>query len=287
MIQARNLTKRYGPVTAVDGLTFDVHPGRVTGFLGPNGAGEWVKLRSVRSTCYPLAATALSALAVALLACATTVSRWPVLTPSEKASLDPTGLSFAGWPVAQLIVGVLGALVMTSEYGTGLIRVTLAAMPQRGTLLAAKCAVFGAIVLAAGEVLAFITFFTGQSVLSARHVQVTLAHPGATRAVLAVGLYLAVVALVDTGLGTVIRHTAGAVTALVGGLFVAPTVVSLLPSHWSHDIGRYLLANAGNRLWLINPGQPLMSVPFAFALCTGYLLVILAAAFYLIRRRDV
>jgi len=182
---------------------------------------------------------------------------------------------------------VLGALVMTSEYGTGLIRVTLTAVPQRSVLLAAKCAVFGAVVLAFSEALAFITFFTGQWVLSARHIQVTLAHPGATRAVLASGLYLAVVALVGIGLGTVIRHTAGAVTALVGGLFVAPTVVSVLPANWAHDIGRYLLANAGDRLWSINPGQPLMSVPFAFMLCAGYVAAALAAAFYLIRRRDV
>jgi len=170
MIQARELTKRYGPVTAVDGLTFDVRPGRVTGFLGPNGAGKSTTMRMFLGLNAPSAGT---------------------------ATLN--GRAF------------------------GRIRAPLQA----------------------------------------------------------------VVALVGIGLGTVIRHTAGAVTALVGGLFVAPTVVSVLPANWAHDIGRYLLANAGDRLWSINPGQPLMSVPFAFMLCAGYVAAALAAAFYLIRRRDV
>jgi ABC-2 type transport system permease protein len=259
---------------------------RRAGFAGI-AAAEWVKLRTVRSTHYSLAAAALCAVAVAALACGTVAGRWPVMTAAQKATTDPVRLSFAGWPVAQLIVSVLGALVMTSEYGTGLIRVTLTAVPQRGTLLAAKCTVFGAVVLALSEVLALITFYTGQAILSGRHIQVALTHPGALRAVLAAGLYLAVVALTGIGLGTVIRHTAGAVTAIVGGLFVAPVVISLLPSNWAHDIGRYLLSNVGDRLTEITPAQPLMSVPFAFALCAGYVLATLAAAFYLIRRRDV
>jgi ABC-2 type transport system permease protein len=250
-------------------------------------ASEWIKLRSLRSTHYSLAAAACCAVAVAILACATTVGRWPALSPAVRAAVDPVKLSLDGWPVVQLIVGVLGALAMTSEHGTGLIRSTLAAVPQRGTLLAAKCAVIGAVVLVLAEILAFVSFFTGQAILSARHIQVTLGHPGALRAVLAAGLYLACVTLVGLGVGTVIRHTAGAVTTLVGWLFVVPVVISLLPSSLAHDIGRYLLSNAGDQLTSIHPAQALMSVPFALALCAGYLVVTLAAAFFLIRRRDV
>ena len=151
------------------------------------------------------------------------------------------GDSFTGLGIAQLAFGALGVLAISSEYATGLIRTTFASVPRRRAVIAAKAAVVGVVSLLAGELIAFATFFTGQQALSAQHLNVALAHPGALRGVLAAGFYLAVMAWVGLGLGTVIRHTAGAITAVTGVVFLLPTIVGALPAPWNTDIGRYTL----------------------------------------------
>jgi ABC-2 type transport system permease protein len=143
---------------------------------------------------------------------------------------------------------VLGVLAISSEHATGPIRTTFAALPRRRAVLAAKAAVAGALTLAAGELIAFAAFFAGQQALSAKHLNVTLAEPGALGSVLAAGLYLSVITLAGLGLGAVIRHTAGATAALFGLVFLIPQVIHVMSAPWDTRIGKYMLGNAGQQM---------------------------------------
>ena len=186
---------------------------------------EWLKLRSVRSTGWILLVFAAGMIGLAILLMAH--QHWATMSPANRASFDPTNNSFAGLAIGQLALGVLGALVITTEFSSGMIRATLAAVPRRPLLLAAKAAVLGAVALAAGEILAFSAFAIGEVVLRSPAPHATLGQPGVLRAVLMAGAYPALIALIGLGLGAIIRHTAGAICAVVGILFVLPLI--LLP----------------------------------------------------------
>ena len=175
---------------------------------------EWIKLRSVRSTYLVLLFALAAAVGIGYLVARADATHWATMTAAARAAFDPVSDSFTGLGLAQLAFGVIGVLAISSEYATGLIRTTFGAVPRRRAVLAAKAAVIGVVTLVAGELIAFATFFTGQWALSAGHLQVSLAHPGALRGVLAAGFYLAVMAWVGLGLGALVRHTAGAITAL-------------------------------------------------------------------------
>ena len=204
-------------------------------------ASEWLKFRSVRSTYLTLLVAALAAVSIGYLVTHSDATHWSTMTAAQKAAFDPVGDSFTGLGIAQLAFGALGVLAISSEYATGLIRTTFASVPRRRAVIAAKAAVVGVVSLLAGELIAFATFFTGQQALSAQHLNLTMAHPGALRGLLAAGFYLAVMAWIGLGLGAVIRHTAGAITAMTGVVFLLPTIVGALPAPWNTDIGRYTL----------------------------------------------
>jgi ABC-2 type transport system permease protein len=151
-------------------------------------ASEWIKLRSVRSTYPTLAFAAAAAVGVGYLVTHADATHWATMTASAKAAFDPVRDSFS-LGLAQLAFGALGVLAICSEYSSGLIRTTFAAVPRRRVVLAAKATVVGVVTLVIGEAIAFATFFAGQQALSAQHLNVTLAHPGALRGVLAAGFY--------------------------------------------------------------------------------------------------
>ena len=258
-------------------------PTRTRGAL----AAEWIKLRSVRSTYLALAAAALAAIALGYLVThyqATT--NWATMSPKAKAAWDPVSFSLAGLAIAQLAVGVLGVLMISSEHITGLIRTTFAAIPRRRAVLAAKAAVAGVVTLAAGELIAFAAFYTGQWTLSAKHLNVTLADPRVLRGVLAAGLYLAVVTLVGLGLGAIIRHTAGATAALFGLVFLIPQVIHAMPAPWDTRIGKSMLDNAGQQITALHGAPGYFSPGASLLVCLAYAAVALGAAAFLITRRD-
>jgi hypothetical protein len=249
-------------------------------------AAEWIKLRSVRSSYLTLLAAAVAAMVVGYLMTHYYATHWATMSARQRAGFDPVAQSFNGLGLAQLAFGVLGVLAISSEHTTGLIRSTFAAVPRRRAVLAGKAAVTGAVTLAAGELIAFATFFTGQWVLSGQHLDVTLADPGVLRGVLAAGFYLAVMALVGLGLGSIIRHTAGAITALFGLVFLLPTVVHALPAPWDLRIGKYMLDNAAQQMIAQHPAPGYFSPGTSFLICLAYVAAALAAAAFLITRRD-
>ena len=244
---------------------------------------EWTKLRTVRSTVWSLAVVVVISVGVGVLATAETRAHW---SPSQAVGFDATRLSLIGVFFAQLVVGVLGILVVSSEYGTGTIRATLAATPRRPHVLVAKAAVFGAVALVVAEVVAFVSYLVGQALLTAPATHTSLSDPGALRAVIGSGLYLCVLGLFALGLATVIRHTAGAIGAFVGILLVLPLVVSALPSSLSHALERYLPERIGQNLISAHL-HPASFTPWAgFVVLCGYAAAMLVLGGVLLARRD-
>jgi len=249
-------------------------------------ASEWIKFRSVRSSYLVLLFAAAAAVGVGYLVTHSDATHWATMSAQARAAFDPVSDSFAGLGLAQLAFGALGVLAISSEYATGLIRTTFASVPRRRAVLAAKAAVVGVITLLAGELIAFATFFTGQQALSAQHLDVTLAHPGALRGVLAAGFYLAVMAWAGLGLGAVIRHTAGAITAMVGVVFLLPQIVHALPAPWDTRIGRFTLDGAAQQMIAQHPRPGYFPAGPSFLVVAAYAVVAIIAAAFVITRRD-
>jgi len=206
---------------------------------------EWTKFTSVRSTTWSLLATVVLTIAIGILATAVEAQRWNQLSFVERLTFDPVRQSLTGILFSQLAIGVLGVLVVSAEYGTGTIRSTLAAVPNRPLVLGAKAAVFGVVALVVSEALSFAAFGIGQAILSGSTPTTSLSNPGALRAVVGAGLYLTLLGLFALGLAAIIRHTAGAISAFVGVLLVLPLIVQALPQSIIDDVGKFLPANIG------------------------------------------
>ncbi len=140
-----------------------------------------------------------------------------------------------------------------------MIRASLSVMPRRGVSLAAKAVVFGAIALIVGLVTSFASYFVGQAILSSQHINSTIGQPGVLRAVIGGGLFLAVCGLLSFGLGAVLRHTAGAITASIGVLFVLFVLSGFLPSNWAVHIDKWIPFNAGGAIWENQSGTSMFS----------------------------
>jgi hypothetical protein len=208
--------------------------------LLPTISSEWLKFRSVRSTLYTLAATVLLCVGIGAIVCFAERQQWPTEPFAEHYAFDQVRTSLFGFFFAEIAIGVIGVLIMSSEYSSGSIRMTLAATPRRLSVLLSKAVVLFASTLVVGEVSAFISFFIGQAVLHPVTPTDTLASPGALRAVLLAGLSLALLALLALGIATMLRHTAGAITVYVSFQLVILLIVSALPSSWSVHIFKFL-----------------------------------------------
>jgi hypothetical protein len=246
---------------------------------------EWLKLRSVRSTGWVLLVFAAGMIGLAILLLSH--QHWATMSAADRASFDPTELGFAGLAIGQLALGVLGALVITTEFSSGMIRATLAAVPRRPLLLVAKAAVLGAVTLAAGEVLAFAAFAVGEVVLRSPAPHATLGQPGVLRAVLMGGAYPALIALIALGLGAVIRHTAGAISAVVGIVFVLPLILLPLGDSIENSAGQFMpMGIAENSLTAVKPVAHSLSPGAGLAVLCGYAVIALAAGSWALARRD-
>lgn len=245
---------------------------------------ELTKIASVRSTYWTLLAQVVASIAWAVLNCAGIVSHGAG-SDFNAAEASLTGQVALG----ELIIVVLGALVITSEYSTGMIRTSLAVMPRRGVLYAAKAIVFAAVTLTISLVTSFVAFFVGQAILSSKHYNTTLAQPGVLRAVLLSAAVVAVFGLLAYGAGAIIRHSAGAITAILGVIFLIPALAQALPNSWFADVVRWL--PGGEALNPIASSAPpisdhLFSAWGEFAVFSGYAVVLLAVGAWLFIRRD-
>jgi ABC-type transport system involved in multi-copper enzyme maturation permease subunit len=246
---------------------------------------EWTKLASVRSTKWTLGLTILIGLGVSAIAAAETTSHWNA-PGSNHFGFDPTSLSLTGVFIAQLIIGVLGVMVMSAEYTTGTIRATFSAAPRRTEVLIAKTLVFGAVALVVAMVTAFLSFFLGQALLTSPAIHATLSTPNALRQVVGTGLFLAVIGLFAMALATIIRHTAGSISAFVAILLVLPNVLRALPNSIYNAIIKFMPSHIGNALVSSGSGPNSFSPWVGLLVMVAYTVGLLVIGSVLMQRRD-
>jgi ABC-2 type transport system permease protein len=203
-------------------------------------SSEWIKFRSVRSTLYALGATVVLCVGIGAIVAYAMRSNWQMEHLKEHLAFNPTRISLSGFFFAEIAIGVIGVLVMSSEYTSGLIRATLCATPHRVEVLVAKVVVLFCTTLVVGEGCSFVSFLVGQSIMKGATPTATLSSPGSLRAVVLAGLSLALLSLLALGIGTMLRHTAGAITIFVALLLVLLLIVLALPSSWNTHIFPYL-----------------------------------------------
>jgi ABC-type transport system involved in multi-copper enzyme maturation permease subunit len=197
-------------------------------------------------------------------------------------------VSLAGVHLAQIIIGVLGVLVISGEYATGMIRSSLTAVPKRLPVLWGKAIVLSAVTLALMLVAVFVAFFASQAILAGKDMDVALTGDGVLRALAGAALYLTGIGVIGLGLGALLRHTAGAITTLFAILLVVPGLLGLvLPDSWAEAINPYLPSNAGQSFMAaIDSGQGLLGPLAGFAVFAAYVVVLLGAAALALTRRD-
>jgi ABC-2 type transport system permease protein len=263
----------------------------VSGRAGFGGTlnSEFTKIRSVRSTWWTL--IVLLAVSVGIGAAITggTAANWSHMSPSDQASFDPTQASVAGlFYLGQLVIVVLGALTLTAEYSTGMIRTSLTAMPRRVVMYSSKVVVFAVVALVVTFVAAFISFYLGQSLLGSTHDTATLSQPNVLRAIVGSALYVTLCGLFAFAIAAILRHTAGTITTVIGILFVVPILAHLLPSTWYQDVERWLPDAAGRALSVTVGPQPahLFSPWGQFTVFAVYTAVLLVVGAVIFRNRD-
>jgi ABC-type transport system involved in multi-copper enzyme maturation permease subunit len=273
--------------SAVTARTAGRARGVAAGRAGLGGAmrSELTKIRSTRSTYWALLAVIVATVGFGALASFATAQHPQDLGPG----FDATQRSLDGLYISQLIIAVLGALTITSEYSTGMIRTSLAAQPRRGTVLAAKGIVFTAVALVTSLVTTFAAFFLGQALMSGKHLGTTLGQPNVLRAVIGGALFLTACGLLSFGLGLILRHTAGAITAAIGLLFVLTVLIQFLPDSWQAHTDKWVPALSGAGIWQTvgpAPHGPLLSAWAGFAVLAGYAVVAIAGGAVVFFRHD-
>jgi len=269
-----------GLATAPAGITPPAVAGPVTQLRVVRS--EWLKLRALRSTwCCALITIILIVGVGAVLA-----GGKPYRVSPAHPAATAVSVSLYGILLAQLVIGVLGVLMFSGEYGTGMIRASLAVVPARLPVLWAKLIVLAGLVLPVTLLAAVAEFFVATGIQTARGASaISLADPGVLRTVIGASLYLSVAAVIGLALGALLRKTAAGVAAFAGVFFVAPIVVAQLPAGIA-GFARYLPSSAGGSLW----GQPLATHPLGpwagFAVLCGYAVVLTGLAAWRLRRRD-
>jgi ABC-2 type transport system permease protein len=252
---------------------------------------EWYKFASLRSSWITLAAAVIVLIGFGILAALVSSGDVTPAGPNGQAgpasgSSDPTSLSLSGAMLAQIILGILGVLLVSGEYSSGMIRATLAAVPRRLPVLWAKALVIALVSLVVSTAAVLIAFLAAQQILG-DGANASLSDAGVLRSVLGTGGYLTGVALLGVALGALLRHAAGAIGALFALLLLAPALLgAILPSSWEDSILPYLPSNAASSFTSVVPPDGMLSAGGGAAVLAAWVIALLVAAAILLRRRD-
>ncbi|MFT4083618.1 MAG: ABC transporter permease subunit [Nocardioides sp.] len=247
---------------------------------------EWTKFRSLRSPLITLLIASGLIVGLGALISALRGGAYDTMTAAERATFDPIAISLGGLTFAELAIGVLGVLLMTGEYATGMIRATLTAVPRRLPVLWAKVTITFVVAFVVTLVATLAAFLLGQAILNGHGLGVGLGADGALRSVVGAGLAIAVVAVIGLAIGTLLRNTAAGISTFVAVFFVVPPLMSLLPDSWNSAISPYLPSNAAGALFGSSMSEETLAPWTGFAVLCGYAVVLVAAAAWQLRRRD-
>jgi ABC-2 type transport system permease protein len=246
-------------------------------------ASEWIKFRTLRSSWIVLLAALVAMVAIGALIGYNTGSHWGgSIDPEDRVASAP----LQGLYLAQLLIGVLGVLFVSGEYTTGMIRSTLAAVPTRLPVLGAKAVVFGAVTVVSLVPASFVAFFAAQAFLHHYGHGTALSAPTTLRVIIATGLYLALIGLLGSALGWIVRSTPGGISALVGLLLVVPVILGVLPGQWSKDVAKYLPSEAGASFYTTLRGDNALSPGGGLLVLVLWVAGALVTAAVLLKRRD-
>ncbi|MER5547152.1 ABC transporter permease [Streptomyces sp. NPDC002589] len=245
---------------------------------------EWTKIRSVASTVWTLSLAVVVTIALGMLISALSRSQLDSMPVRDRPAFDPTYVSFAGMSLGQLAMIVFGVLVVSNEYSTGMIRVSLAAVPQRATFLFSKIAVATGLALVVGMCTSFAAFFLGQAMLGPHRARI--GDPGVLRAVLGGGLYMTLIAVFSMGVAAMLRSPMLSLGVLMPFFFLISSILGGVDA--TKKIGRFLPDQAGSRIMQVVPRAD--DVPYGpwggLGIMVLWVLGALAGGYVLLQRRD-
>jgi ABC-2 type transport system permease protein len=247
---------------------------------------EWTKVRSVRSTYWTVGIALVLGVGLGALISALAAHEYANNTSGVRATWDPTSVSAAGLSVAQLAIGVLGIMLITSEYSSRAISVDLTAVPRRGRYLAAKSGVTLAVSFIVSVALAFAAFFVGQALISGHAPTATLGQDHVLRALVGCGLYGALIGLLGLALGTILRSAAAAISVLVALLFVLPGIAAALPRAIEQPVEEFWPTQAGQQITAVVQGAHVLSSWAGFGVLAAFVSVMWSIAYIALTRRD-
>jgi ABC-2 type transport system permease protein len=217
---------------------------------------EWIKLVSLRSTvwCYVILVLLTVGFGVLVATFIGTTGDDEATAPATQEAAQATWLtvSTVGIGFAQLVIAVLGAMVITGEYGTGMIRSTFAAVPRRLPALVGKVLVFGFVSFVVALAALVLSAVVVVPILDANGITVEIADPDVWRGLLGAAGFVALIGLMALGIGAIIRNTAGAIAATIGLLLVLPTVLQIVggltQAEWALNATTFLPSSAGSQI---------------------------------------
>ena len=232
---------------------------------------EWTKLHSLRSTRWSLLVAVVLTIGLPLLFATIVGSHWAHMSPQERANRHPLDVALAGVNLSQLAIAVLGVLVITGEYSTGMIRASFTAVPKRLPVLWAKFGVFAAVTFVLMVPSVLLAFWGSQAILDAHHIlQISFSHPGVARTVFGGAVYLVLIGMFALAIGAIVRNTAGGIAAFAAIFFVIPPLLNILPTSWNDAISKYLPDAAGPRRLLPHARPTHLAPGPGFALFCAY-----------------
>lgn len=263
-------------------LGMDV-PTRTT--YGDAVRSEWTKLRTVRATFWCLFIGAVLGIGLSALVSGITASRYHS-DPQVHLGWNPVTHSIRPLLIAQLVFAVFGVITVTSEYSTGMIRTSLAAVPRRIRMMSAKMLVFTVVAIIAGQMIAFAAFSLSQMLIHGQAPSASLHQHLVLRVVIGAGLYLALLGLLASAVGVLLRNVAAGIAVMVGLMLVLPGIVAALPNSWSQPIEKYWPTQAGQQIYQVHRDSHTLTAWVGFGWMALFTAIVIAAAYILLQRRD-
>jgi ABC-type transport system involved in multi-copper enzyme maturation permease subunit len=244
--------------------------------------GEWTKVRTLPSTWRTAVFALVFSIGTGAVLVISQASQWHTMTPAQQRTFDATSCSLFGIMIAAVLLGSLALRSVTAEYASGMIRSTFTAMPTRRLVLAGKAAIVAAFAFPVVLVSNFVAFEIGQRIFAAKHLQVTLGHPGVLTAIFFGAVAVSLIAVIGVGLGGVIRHTAGATAAMAVVIVGGVTFGQLLPA----GLRGYLPGTALQAAVTVHRSPGILAPGAAIVVLGVYAAIALAAASIRAAHRD-